>query len=62
MAIEQELPETRHCWCKWHVLRKAKELLGVVYSKNSPFKRVLHDLLDQIVCVEEFDARWAEII
>jgi hypothetical protein len=62
VAIEQELPGTRHRWCKWHVLRKAKESLGVVYSKNSPFKKDLHELLDQIVCVQEFEARWAEII
>jgi hypothetical protein len=62
VSIEQELPGTRHRWCKWHVLQKAKESLGVVYSKNSPFKKDLHELLDQIVCVQEFEARWAEII
>jgi hypothetical protein len=62
VAIESELPLTRHRWCKWHVLRKAKESLGPVYSKNSLFKRELHDLLNQVVCVEEFETRWAEIV
>ncbi|KAM0845877.1 hypothetical protein ACQ4PT_056065 [Festuca glaucescens] len=49
VAIDAELPDTRHRWCKWHVLRKAKESLGPVYSKNSSFKRELHELLDQLV-------------
>ncbi|KAK1609633.1 hypothetical protein QYE76_033306 [Lolium multiflorum] len=62
VAIDAELPLTRHRWCKWHVLRKAKESLGPVYSKNSPFKRDLHELLDIIVDVEEFETRWSELI
>jgi hypothetical protein len=44
------------------VLRKAKESLGPIYSKNSAFKRDLHELLDQVVEVEEFETRWAEIV
>jgi hypothetical protein len=62
VAIDSELPDTRHRWCKWHVLRKAKESLGRVYSKISVFKRELHELIDQIVDVEEFETRWAEIV
>jgi hypothetical protein len=62
VAIEAEFPGTRHRWCKWHVLRKAKESLGSIYSKNSSFKRNLHDLLDQTVDVEEFETRWAMLV
>ncbi|CAM0870364.1 unnamed protein product [Alopecurus aequalis] len=62
VAIEKELPDTRHRWCKWHVLKKAKESLGSVYSKNSAFKRDLHELIDQIVCPEEFETRWVELV
>lgn len=61
-AIKSELPNTRHRWCKWHVLRKAKESLGPLYSKRTTFKRDLHELLDQIVCVDEFETRWASIM
>ncbi|KAM0912809.1 hypothetical protein ACQ4PT_012551 [Festuca glaucescens] len=56
------MPTARHRWCKWHVLRKAKESLGPVYSKNTAFKRDLHNLLDVIISVEEFETRWAEIV
>jgi hypothetical protein len=44
------------------MLRKAKESLGPVYSKNSSFKRELHELLDQTVCAEEFEKKWADVI
>jgi hypothetical protein len=40
-AIVAELPETRHRWCKWHVMKKAKESLGSVYAKSCQFKRKL---------------------
>ncbi|XP_037462347.1 protein FAR1-RELATED SEQUENCE 5-like [Triticum dicoccoides] len=62
VAIEQEYPDTRHHWCKWHVLKKAKESLGPVYTKDNAFKAQLHRLLDEIVSVEEFEMRWAELI
>jgi hypothetical protein len=62
VAIEAEMPTARHRWCKWHVLRKAKESLGPVYSKNTAFKRDLHNLIDVIISVEEFETRWAEIV
>uniref|UniRef100_A0ACD5UC92 Uncharacterized protein n=1 Tax=Avena sativa TaxID=4498 RepID=A0ACD5UC92_AVESA len=61
-AIKDALPATRHRWCKWHVLRKAKESLGSIYSKNTDFKRDLRELLDEIVSIEEFESRWADLV
>ena len=61
-AIAIELPTTRHRWCKWHVLKKAKESLGGIYSKNSVFKKQLHELVDEIVSIPEFETRWAQLV
>ncbi|TVU20202.1 hypothetical protein EJB05_36401, partial [Eragrostis curvula] len=61
-AISTELPRTRHRWCRWHVLKKAKESLGPVYTKSSSFKSDLHDLLDQTVSIAVFESKWATLI
>ena len=61
-AIATELPTSRHRWCKWHVLKKAKESLGGIYSKNSAFKKQLHELVDEIVSIPEFETRWAQLV
>jgi hypothetical protein len=37
-ALFSTMPDTIHLWCKWHVLLKAPDSLGPVYSKNSKFR------------------------
>ena len=61
-TIATELPTSRHRWCKWHVLKKAKESLGGIYSKNSAFKKQLHELVDEKVSILEFETRWAQLV
>nr|XP_040253250.1 protein FAR1-RELATED SEQUENCE 5 isoform X2 [Aegilops tauschii subsp. strangulata] len=61
-AIESALPEARHRWCKWHVLRDAKEKIGHVYNKFSGFKKQFHPLINDIMCVEEFEDRWSKLV
>ncbi|KAM3371531.1 hypothetical protein ACQJBY_018766 [Aegilops geniculata] len=62
LAIEAELPNTVHCWCKWHVLKKAKESMGVLWSKNSDFKFEFHKLVHHIIMEEEFKAGWQQML
>ncbi|CAL4991083.1 unnamed protein product [Urochloa decumbens] len=61
-AIAVEFPGARHRWCKWHVMKKAKESLGAVYSKNGSFRSKFHKLLDDLPTREEFEERWASIV
>jgi hypothetical protein len=62
LAIKDVLPETTHRWCKWHVLRKAKESLGVVYGKKSDFKDEFHKLVHHMLTKEEFEDGWASML
>ena len=62
LAIAEVLPGTKHRWCKWHVLRRAKESLGSVYTQNKDFSDELHKILDYMLTVEEFEAAWAKLI
>jgi hypothetical protein len=62
LAISSVMPDATHRWCKWHVLRKAKESLGTHYSKKSNFRLDFHNLVDEMLTVEEFEAGWKEIM
>ena len=56
------MKETRHRWCKWHVLRKAKLWLGNVYTKNVAFKREFHKLVTEEVSAMKFERRWRQLV
>ncbi|KAM0857454.1 hypothetical protein ACQ4PT_048439 [Festuca glaucescens] len=62
VAIGNVLPGTKHRWCKWHVLRKAKERLGALYGKNSQFKVDFHRIVNQMLTKEEFEGAWMHML
>lgn len=64
VAIKEVLPGTKHMWCKWHILSKAKERLGHLYSKKSKsgFKADFHKLIETMLTVSEFEAGWKHML
>lgn len=61
-AIREVLPNTRHRWCRWHVLKNAKENLGAVYSKFSEFKAEFHKLLSRLLSPQNFERGWHDLL
>ena len=41
--------ETTHRWCKWHVLKKAKEELAADHKKDKSLGDAFHKVLNHMV-------------
>ncbi|KAL6657673.1 hypothetical protein ACP70R_005453 [Stipagrostis hirtigluma subsp. patula] len=61
-AIRNVLPLTKHRWCRWHVLRNAKEKVGNKYSKYCSFKAEFHRLVTDVLCRKKFESDWKKIL
>ncbi|XP_071676735.1 protein FAR1-RELATED SEQUENCE 5-like isoform X2 [Lolium perenne] len=60
--IGMTLPSTVHRWCKWHAFRKAKEELGGIFSKQTGFKDAFHNVVNEMLTIDEFEKAWGRLI
>ncbi|KAL2937990.1 Protein FAR-RED IMPAIRED RESPONSE 1 [Bienertia sinuspersici] len=60
-ALSVVMPQSRHRWCIWHILKKFSEKLRM-YSNYKDFKsELLHAIYDSFT-EEEFEKNWTSVI
>lgn len=61
-AVSQVLPQTRHCICKWHILREGSERLAHIYLAHPSFYGELYSCINLSETVEEFESTWCSLL
>ncbi|XP_039841858.1 protein FAR-RED IMPAIRED RESPONSE 1-like [Panicum virgatum] len=61
-AMKSTMKETRHRWCRWHVLKNAKDRLGKVYSKHKGFKHEFNKLVTDETDITKFEMPWDTLV
>ncbi|XP_027161614.1 protein FAR1-RELATED SEQUENCE 3-like isoform X1 [Coffea eugenioides] len=61
-AVHQVLPETRHCICKWHILREGQERLAHVYLAHPSFYGELYSCINFSETIEDFESSWSSLL
>ncbi|KAF5733664.1 protein FAR1-RELATED SEQUENCE 3-like [Tripterygium wilfordii] len=62
VAVAQVLPETRHCICKWHILREGQERLGHIYLAHPSLYGELYGCINFSDTIEDFESSWVTLL
>lgn len=61
-AVVQVFPETRHCICKWHILREGQVRLAHIYLAHPSFYGELYSCINFSETVEHFESTWKSLL
>ncbi|KAK7261562.1 hypothetical protein RIF29_27876 [Crotalaria pallida] len=61
-AVAAVLPETRHCFCLWHVLEKIPKQLEFLASWHDSFMEKFNKCIYKSWTEEQFEKRWWKLI
>lgn len=61
-AVLEVFPDTRHCFCLWHILGKVSENLGHIMKRHESFMAKFEKCIHRSWTNEEFEKRWWKIL
>lgn len=61
-AVADVFPDTRHCFCLWHVLNKVHQELGGVSNKHESFMAKFNKCIYRSWTDEQFGKRWFKMV
>ncbi|ESW05528.1 hypothetical protein PHAVU_011G187200 [Phaseolus vulgaris] len=61
-AVAHVFPETRHCICKWHILREGQERLAHIYLAHPSFYGDLYGCINFSETTEDFESTWKSLL
>ncbi|KAJ4799575.1 Protein FAR1-RELATED SEQUENCE 5 [Rhynchospora pubera] len=62
IAIKEVFPNAVHRCCQWHVMKKAREHLGVLYNKKKDFEDDLKRIINRSLTVRDFKEGWRSML
>lgn len=61
-AVADVFPDSRHCFCLWHVLSKFSENFGCTINQNENFMTKFNKCIYRSWTKEKFEKRWSRIV
>ncbi|MBA0823609.1 hypothetical protein Goarm_020327, partial [Gossypium armourianum] len=61
-AVVEVFPDSRHCFCLWHILSKIPEKLGNVLGQRENFMAKFDECISKSYMDEQFEKKWLELV
>lgn len=61
-AIAEVFPDSRHCFCLWHILSKIPEKLSYVMRQHENFMTKFNECIFRSWTGEQFETRWSKMV
>ncbi|KAE8663566.1 FRS transcription factor family isoform 2 [Hibiscus syriacus] len=61
-AVVEVFPDSRHCFCLWHILSKIPKKLSYVNGQHEDFMAKFDDCIFKSYTDEQFEKKWWELV
>jgi hypothetical protein len=61
-ALKVTWEKSVHLLCKWHLFKDARAKFGAKYKKGSPFRKLFHRIVNDMMTTDEFERAWSYML